>query len=473
MVTETAILRNTRKTISGIADISRLAGKAAGGTILPRDFLAIRTALLHLADAKAAIAPAKNPLLCELNAKITLLPELSDHISRAIVDAPPAKTDEGGFIRAGFDAKLDECRAAETGGHEWLLKLESAERAETKIKELKIAYNRVAGYYFEIPTKLAAHVPYRFSRLGSTINCDRYKTDELKQIETKILGAHDNAIAIETRILADLRHAVIAEVSNLNETAHAIAVLDVVQSFATAAMQNNFVRPKINTNGKISLKNARHPAVEKSVGTNNFIANDCELENSTMLITGPNMAGKSTFMRMVAAVVLMTHVGSFVPADSADVALTDRIFTRIGASDSLFTGESTFMVEMNECCLILNNATDKSLILLDEVGRGTGTRDGRALAGAIVEYAAAKIGANTMFATHFHELTALASANPKIKNYKAQTEFVDNEIIFLHKIEPGIEQNSFGIDVAKMAGLPREIIDNARKIYNRDRARDN
>jgi DNA mismatch repair protein MutS len=393
------------------------------------------------------------------------MPDLCELVTKAIVDTPLAKIDEGGFVRAGFSQKLDEYRAAEAFGTEWLAKLEQTEREETKIKELKISFNRVTGYYFEVPSKYSDRVPYRYQRKGSTVNADRFTTDELKGMELKILGAHESAIELEQQILGELRGEVMKRVAELKDSSAAIAMLDVLASFALVAVERGFVRPKLNREGRIVLKNARHPVVERIVGAANFIANDCEVRNSTMMITGPNMAGKSTFMRMVAAVVLMAHVGSFVPAEFADVAITDRIFTRIGASDSLATGESTFMVEMNEVSNIVHNATKASLILLDEVGRGTGTADGRALASAILSFITDKIGANTLFATHFHELTNLAKTNPKIHNYKVLTEEIGGEIVFLHKVAPGIEENSFGIEVARLAGLPKEIIEAAKKIF--------
>jgi DNA mismatch repair protein MutS len=441
-------LRNLRNTLSGISDISRLCGKAASGTINPRDMLALSNSIEKSSKLKG----------------VTPLPNLSSTINACISDDAPVKTEDGGFVRDGYDKQLDTLRQAENSGRDWLNKLEATEREATKIKELKVAYNRIIGYYFEIPSRLCANVPYRFTRKGSTLNCERFTTDELKDLEGKILNARENAVALELKILVSLRQLVMENLDTLIANAKTIAVLDCLQSFAFVAANNGFVRPKLNNKGTIILKNARHAVVEKLLGRANFIANDCDICNNTMLITGPNMAGKSTYMRMVATNVLMAHIGSFVSADMADIALTDRIFTRIGASDSLLTGESTFMVEMNEVSNIVNNATKSSLILVDEVGRGTGTSDGLALATAILTYINDKIGANTLFATHFHELTNLAHQNPRIKNYKVLTEQIGGEIVFLHKLEPGIEQNSFGIDVAKLAGLPKEIIDNARRI---------
>jgi len=477
LVNESVTARDLRTSLSKIADISRLCGKVASRDILPRDFLAISRSLEQLHHVKQATPchcerSAATSLLTSCHDDIVLLPDLADLISRAISPDAPAKLDDGGYIRDGFNAKLDEFRNARAMGHGWLSKLEATEREQTKIKELKVGFNRVAGYYFEVPTRHSASVPYRFTRKATTASTERFITAELKELEDKILNAQTNAIELETKLLSELRQSVLAKLPELLKNADAVAILDVLQSFAFVAIANNYVRPMLNEKGAIQLKDARHPVVEKLVGTNNYIPNDCTMGGgfTTMLITGPNMAGKSTYMRMVAHIVIMAHIGSFVPAAAAQIPLTDRVFTRIGASDSLLTGESTFMVEMNECANIVHNATKKSLVLLDEVGRGTGTSDGRALASSIITYITDKIGANTMFATHFHELTELGKTNPRIRNYKVLTEQIDGEIVFLHRVEQGIEENSFGIDVAKLAGLPKEVLDNARRIYNQDRA---
>jgi DNA mismatch repair protein MutS len=441
-------LKNIRNILCGIADISRLCGKAASGSILPRDMLALCSAI-ERSCVLEGVVPLKN---------------LTDAITSAIREDAPAKTDDGGYIKSGYNAQLDEYKKAEASSHDWLSRLEAAEREATKIKELKVLYNRIIGYYFEVPTRLAKDMPYRFTRKGSTLNAERYTNDELKDIESKILNAHENAVVLEAKLFAGIRDLVVENLDTLVKNSKTIANIDCIQSLATVAVNNNFARPNLNKDCKITLKNARHPVVEKLIGRANFIANDCDICNNTMLITGPNMAGKSTYMRMVAVNTLMAHIGSFVPCDFADISLTDRIFTRIGASDSLLTGESTFMLEMNETSNIVNNATKNSLILIDEIGRGTGTSDGLALASAILTYISQKIGSNTLFATHFHELTNLAGTDKNIKNFKVLTEQVGGEIVFLHKLEQGIEPHSFGIDVAKLAGLPKEIIDNARRI---------
>jgi len=441
-------LKDLRNRLHGIADISRLCGKAANGSILPRDLINLAKSIENMG---------------QIGVKNDVFVPLFTAIHACFRDNPPIKTDEGGFVRDGFDGKLDELRNAEKFGREWLLKLETTERAETKIKELKIAYNRIVGYYFEIPTKLANAVPYRFTRKGSTANADRYTTSELKEIEDKILNATTASIELEQKILTQIREMVLQYINALNVASDEIAYLDMISAFAYVAMKNNYTRPNLNQEHKFEFKSARHPVVEKLVGEQNFIPNDGEMQNTTMLITGPNMAGKSTFMRMAAHIVIMAHIGSFVPCEYANIPITDRIFTRIGASDNLVGGESTFMVEMNEVSNIVHNATKRSLILLDEVGRGTGTKDGLALASSIITYITDKIGANTMFATHFHELTNIK--NPRIENYKVLTESIGGDIVFLHKVEKGIETESFGIDVAKLAGLPKEIVDRARRLY--------
>jgi DNA mismatch repair protein MutS len=460
-VNNAPLLRDLRTQLAGISDISRLCGRIAGGDITPREFLNLASALERLDGLKNVLAGTTG-LVKTCNDKIAPMPEIVDLIRRVLNENCGGKIDEGGFVRAGFDPKLDEYRDAEKYGREWLAKLEATEREECHVRELKIAYNRVTGYYFEVPTRCAANIPYRFTRKGTTANTERFTTPELKNIEVKIIHSQERAIEMEQKIYANLRQTALDKVKSIIENGQNVAVIDALQSFAQVAVQNDYVRPKLNTEGRIELKNARHPVIESLVGRDKFIANDTQMAGDTMLITGPNMAGKSTYMRMVALVTIMAHMGSFVPAKSANVAITDRIFTRIGASDSLATGESTFMVEMNEVSNIVHNATRQSLVLLDEVGRGTGTGDGLALAGAIIEYITDKIGANTMFATHFHELTNLAKSNPKIQNYKVTTTQNNGDIVFLHKLEPGIEANSFGIDVAKLAGLPREIIDRAR-----------
>ncbi|MCL2846085.1 MAG: DNA mismatch repair protein MutS [Firmicutes bacterium] len=471
LVTDNVTCRDLRACLSMISDLSRLSAKIASRDIMPRDILALRRSFDQIAELKSGLLTFSRGVLKNIQEGLTPLPETSDLIARAIADEPPAKLDDGGYIRDGYDATLDELRAATKMGHNWIQKLESSERVESQLKELKIGYNRVTGYYFEIPKRLSDQVPYRLQRIATTTNTERYITPELKELERKILGAADSARALEVKILATVRDELANILPTIQQNGELVAMLDTLCSLATAAVRNKWRRPKLNDGGQLALKNARHPVVEKIIGQNMYIANDCQLARgtkTTMIITGPNMAGKSTYMRSIACTVLLAHVGSFVPCDSAAVPITDRIFTRIGASDSLLTGQSTFMVECVELANICQNSTRNSLILLDEVGRGTGTKDGRALASAAILYITDKIGALTMFATHFHELNVLAQDNPRIKNFKALTSKINGQIVFLHKVEPGIEDNSFGLDVATLAGIPKEIISNARQLYDMD-----
>lgn len=454
-------------------DIHRLAGKVASGDVLPRDCLALCKSLLQVKKLKSAMNAFQSAMLREEADKLCELSEVVELVSKAINEDCPAVMADGGFIRTDYDAKLSEYRNAGALGRDWVSKLESKERLECQIKELKIGYNRIAGYYFEVPIRKSADVPYRFTRRATTASTERFITQELKEIEEKILGAEVKGIELEKKLYTEVVGFIKQRLNEILQTAEAVATIDVLRALASVAIANKWVRPKLTEVCKIQLKDARHPVIERLVGASKFIANDCafDAESSTKIITGPNMAGKSTYMRTVALNVCLAHIGSFVACREATVGLVDRIFTRIGASDSMLTGQSTFMVECNELANICHNATKNSLILLDEIGRGTGTKDGRALASAAISYITNKIGSNTMFATHFHELNVLANENPKIRNYKALTAQVDGEIVFLHKIEPGIEENSFGIDVAKMAGLPKEVLDNARIIYNADKAK--
>lgn len=469
LVLNSAAMADIRECLGKIGDLGRLAGRIASREVLPRDMLALARSLANLDELRNLLEAFPSGVLRTACNGIEPLPEVVLKISSAIDEAPPAKLEDGGYIKTGYSDKLDELRGAGDQGKAWISKLEKKEREESALKELKISYNRIIGYFFEIPTRLADRVPYRFTRKGSTANTERYVTDELKQLEETILGAEDRAKLLESNLLSQLRDFLTEYITILQKNAEFVANVDTVCSFASVAIRNNWVRPRINTGGELSLKDLRHPVVEMMIGRDKYIANDCRLGGgdklpSTMILTGPNMAGKSTYMRSVAVAVLLAHIGSFVPCKSADIPLTDRVFTRIGASDSLLSGQSTFMVEMNEVSSILNNATEASLLLLDEIGRGTGTGDGVALATAILDYITKKIGCKTIFATHFHELTNLGKDNPRIANYKVLVEREDDRIIFLHRVAPGTEQNSFGIDVARLSGIPKTVIDHALKL---------
>ena len=465
----TASRNDIEQILAKISDIYRLAGKVASGDVLPRDCLALGRSLGQVSELKAAMSGFIAKLLCDETGRLSELSEVVDLISRAIDENCPAVMVDGGFIRSEYDEKLSELRNAGALGRDWVSKLEAKERLECQIKELKIGYNRVAGYYFEVPLRKSAEVPYRFTRRATTANTERFITQELKEIEEKITGAEVKAIELERRLFAEVAELIKQHLGEILQTAEAVAVIDVLRSLASVAVANKWVRPKLGEASEIHLKDARHPVIEKIIGASKFIANDCDFDSatSTKIITGPNMAGKSTYMRTVALNVLIAHIGSFVACKSAEIGLVDRIFTRIGASDSMLTGQSTFMVEMNEVSNIVHNATGRSLLLLDEIGRGTGTDDGLALATAIILYITEKIGCRTMFATHFHQLTKLADEVDKIANLKVMVSTIDGEIVFLHKVAAGIEQNSFGIDVAKMAGIPDEIIERAKVIHKK------
>jgi DNA mismatch repair protein MutS len=455
--------------LSKIFDIHRLAGKVANDDIMPRDCLALGKSLAQVSELKKSMHGFESGLLEEQASKLCELSNVTDLVNRAIDPDCPALMTDGGFIRTEYDEKLAEYRNAGAMGREWISKLEGKERLECQIKELKIGYNRIAGYYFEVPLRRSADMPYRFTRRATTASTERFITQELKEIEEKILGAEIKAIELERKLYGEIVGFIKQHLDEILKTSEAVAVIDVLRSLASVAVVNKWVRPKVLPNSEIHLDDARHPVVEKLVGANKFIANDCKFdkETSTQIITGPNMAGKSTYMRTVALNVILAHIGSFVACKYAEIGLADRIFTRIGASDNMLVGQSTFMVEMNEVSNIIHNATEKSLLLLDEIGRGTGTADGLALAQAILMYITEKIRCRTMFATHFHQLTKLGNENGGISNLKVLVSTVDGEIVFLHKVVEGAEQNSFGIDVARLSGLPPEIIKHAKELMKK------
>lgn len=456
-----------REMLNNFNDIARFGGKVANGNVNPKDVIAFTDTLALVAKVKDFLNQNfHSALIQELTGQLNELSDLRALLLRAIKPEPPTLMNEGGYIQDGYDAALDQLRNAHTLGQQWLLELESKEREATGVEKLKVAYNRVAGWYFEIPLNAIQNMPYRFIRKGSTMNTERYTTDELREIEGKIMSASGEAIKLEQKIFETILNIIKDKIDAIKQNASAIAAIDCLANFGFLACKNQWVRPTLNQTGKLLLKDARHPVLETVIANNQFIANDCELNNqqTTMLITGPNMAGKSTYMRTVALNVLMAHVGSFVPCLLADVPITDRIFTRIGASDDMLTGKSTFMVEMNEVSNIVHNATKDSLLLLDEIGRGTGTNDGYALAKAILTYIIQKIGSKTLCATHFHELIELGHEFDQVQNYKVLTTTINGQIIFLHKVVKGEEQNSFGVEVAQLSGLPTEIIQQAKQL---------
>ncbi|MDR3293000.1 MAG: DNA mismatch repair protein MutS [Clostridiales bacterium] len=453
-----------------VRDLERLAGRIAYGNFNPRDCSAIRETLDCLPEIKLSLTNAKSKLLKEFGKKIELLPEIRALLAKAIADNPPANTKDGGYIRDGYNAELDDYKNAGKNGRILISKLEASERTATGIKNLKIAFNRVFGYYIEITGANKSLVPLRYHRKQTMVNGERYVTEELKVLESKILGAEEKILKIELILFNDIKCKLAETIVALQQTAEALVMLDVILSFAIVSGIHNLVRPEINVKNKeTKIIEGFHPVV-RSLMNHDFIPNDACLddgENRILIITGPNMAGKSTYMRQIAIITIMAHTGCFVPAKSAKIALTDRIFTRIGASDDLGLGQSTFMTEMIEVAGILNNATERSLLILDEIGRGTSTYDGLSIAWSILEYLAAHTKAKTLFSTHYHEIAELEGALKGVKNYKVLVKEVGHSIEFLYKIARGGANKSFGVKVAALAGLPKGIIDRAESIMKK------
>ncbi len=471
MVDNPSLSDEIREVLKGFNDISRFSGKVANGNINPRDLVAFCNNLDLIEKIKNMLLTSiKNELAQKTANTLNPLLELKKYLRNAIKAEPSAVLNDGGYVNDGFNEKLDELRNIGTLGKEWLLKLEQKERKATGIDKLKISYNRVTGWYLEVPISLAGSMPYSYIRKGSTMNTERFTTDELREIESKIMNASGESIKIEQQIFADCLTLVKKEMQSIKLNSEGVALIDVISTLSVIAFKEEWIKPKLTQGKELLLKDARHPVVEKIVSRSQFVANDCDLDssNTTMLITGPNMAGKSTFMKTVALNVILAHIGSFVPCSSAVVPMMDRIFTRIGASDDMLTGKSTFMVEMNEISNIIHNATSNSLLLIDEIGRGTGTKDGFALAKAILQYIVQKIGSKTLFATHFHNLSEITKEYDQIQNYKVLTSNINGQIIFLHKVVKGQEQNSFGAEVARLSGIPNEIIEKAKSIMQEE-----
>lgn len=455
--------------LNNVYDIERLCGKVAYGNFTPKDAIALRNSLNQIPAIRDNLKDMKSTILKHILDNIFDFSDLANLIGKAIVDEPPFSLKDGGYIRAGYNKDLDEMMDIASSGKRWLAELEAKEKEETGIKTLKIAYNRVFGYYIEVSKSQLDLVPFRYQRKQTTVNSERFITAELKQMEDKILNAEENRLKLEEYLFQQLRQTLLGKLAEMQKTADMLAVLDVLLSFATVAINRNYVKPIINKNiTSIEIKNGRHPVVEAILRNEDFIPNDTSLdaENHTMIITGPNMAGKSTYMRQVALIVLMAHIGCFVPASSAKISLTDRIFTRVGASDDLAFGQSTFMVEMSEVSNILNNATANSLVILDEVGRGTSTLDGLSIAWSVVDYISNNIKCKTLFSTHYHELTELEGRLEGVRNYRVSVKEFNNSIIFLRKIVRGGTNQSFGIEVANMAGLPKEVINKAKTVLH-------
>lgn len=455
--------------LNPVYDLERLIGRISYKTANPRDLLAFRNSIAMVPHIKRLLGEFTSDALKELAEDLDPLEDLNDLITRAIVEEPPITVREGGMIKDGYNEEADRLRHAKTEGKTWLAELEARERDSTGIKNLKVKYNKVFGYYFEVTNSFKDLVPEYFIRKQTLTNAERYTTDDLKNLEDVILGAEDKLFSLEYDLFCEVRDAIAAEVVRIQKTARAIAAIDVFASLSTVATRNNYVKPQINEKGTIQIKGGRHPVVEKMMRDDMFVANDTILDNSKnriSIITGPNMAGKSTYMRQTALIVLMAQIGSFVPADQANIGICDRIFTRVGASDDLASGQSTFMVEMTEVANILRNATRNSLLILDEIGRGTSTFDGLSIAWAVVEHISNTrlLGAKTLFATHYHELTELEGLMNGVTNYCIAVKEQGDDIVFLRKIVKGGADKSYGIQVAKLAGVPDSVINRAKEL---------
>ena len=458
--------------LEGVYDMERLMNKVAYRNMNARDCLALCASLKRIPGIKELLGSAASAEIIRLRQELDPMEELTDLLERAIHPDAPAVITEGGIIREGYSKILDEYREAQTSGKQWILDLEAKERESTGIRNLRIQYNKVFGYYIEVTKSFLNQVPDRYIRKQTLTNAERFMTPELKEVEQKIIGAQEQSVRLEMQLFSEIRDRIAERIGSIQRTAQALKELDVFQSLSRVASENHYIRPNITSDGSLSIVEGRHPVVERNMKDGEFIPNDTVLdcdENRMMIITGPNMAGKSTYMRQVALICLMAQIGSFVPAKEACIPVCDRIFTRVGASDDLASGQSTFMVEMSETAHILRNATKNSLIILDEIGRGTSTFDGLSIAWAVVEYIAdrEKIGAKTMFATHYHELSELEGHLEGVKNFCISVKEHGEDVLFLRKIIRGGADKSFGVHVARLAGVPRPVIIRAHEIQAR------
>ena len=452
-----------------VYDIERLASKISYGSANGRDLISLKNSIAQLPGIKAVLSRAKSQMLKDLYTELDELQDIYEIIDKAIVDEPPISVKEGGLIKLGYDEEIDSLKTATTDGKNWVLKLEAEEREKTGIKGLKVGFNKVFGYFIEVTKSNLSQVPDRYIRKQTLANCERYITEDLKRLENEILGAEEKVINLEYNAFVSIRDGIEKNVQRVQKSANIISILDVLASFATVADDMNYVMPIVDNSGVIDIKDGRHPVIEKIIGGSEFVPNDTYLdkgENRLSIITGPNMAGKSTYMRQVALITLMAQCGSFVPASYARIGVVDKIFTRVGASDDLSMGQSTFMVEMMEVATILKEATENSLVILDEIGRGTSTYDGLSIAWAVAEYIAdkEKCGAKTLFATHYHELTQLEDKLEGVKNYSIAVKEKGEDIIFLRKIISGGTDESYGVHVAKLAGVPKVVTTRANEI---------
>lgn len=459
-----------RDLLKEIYDIERIAGKISNKNVNAKDLISLKSSLEKLPYIKDKLSSCNSKLLKNWFNDLDILADVYDLLSKSLMEDPSTSLKEGNIIKTGYSLEVDDLRSAKSNGKQWIASLEGKEREFTGIKSLKIGYNKVFGYYIEISKANFNLIPEgRYIRKQTLANAERYITEELKVMEEKILGAEEKLVSLEYDLFVNIREKVENEIPRLKKSSNIIALLDVISTLALIAVENDYVRPSINEEGYINIKEGRHPVVEKVIGKGDFVSNDTYInrcENRMLLITGPNMAGKSTYMRQVALITLMAQIGSFVPANIADISVCDKIFTRIGASDDLAGGKSTFMVEMWEVSNILKNATKNSLVLLDEVGRGTSTYDGLSIAWSVIEYISKNqdLQCNTLFATHYHELTKLEGVIEGVKNYSVAVKETDEQVIFLRKIVEGGADQSYGIEVAKLAGLPLDVINRAKEL---------
>ncbi len=466
-----ALRRELRERLKSISDLERLGSRVALGQAHARDLAALKTSICEIPEIVSALSLLNSNLYRAETEMIPPLMEIADRIEAAIVDDPPLTVSEGGMIRKGYHPELDELIAISTNGKGWLAELEIREKEKTGINSLKVRYNKVFGYYIEISKSGLSAVPDHYVRKQTLVNAERYITDELKDFEARVLGAEERRSKLEYQIFCEIRQYVIQRYSAVMTASHFIGVLDCLLNLAEVADHNDYCRPEINTDGIIDIEDGRHPVVETLIAGQRFVPNSIFMNNSdqqVLIITGPNMAGKSTVLRQVALAVLMAHMGSFVPAARASISVTDRIFTRVGALDNLSQGQSTFMVEMEETANILNHASPNSLVIMDEIGRGTSTFDGLSIAWAVAEFLhdTRDAGVKTLFATHYHELTQLARTKPRVKNFSIAVKEWNDEIIFLHKIVEGGTDRSYGIQVARLAGIPQKVVKRAKKVLS-------
>jgi DNA mismatch repair protein MutS len=468
LVERAEVRRKLRETLSNIGDLERLIAKIATGRANPREMMGLKFILSQIPNLKGIIQPCATPQLASLRDNLQPLQSLVEQIAAAIVDDPPLNLIDGGVIRKGYSKELDDLREVAFSGKEWIANLQKKERDRTGVSSLKVGYNNVFGYYIEVTHTHKNKVPQDYIRKQTLVNAERFITPELKEHEEKILHAEERILSLETELFNGLRKTVGDHAAGIQQNAQIIAILDCSASLAEVAVEYEYCCPDVDEGTRIEIREGRHPVIERLLPPGErYIPNDCIVdteENQILIITGPNMSGKSSYLRQVGLIVLLAQMGSFVPAKAAKIGLVDKIYTRVGAMDSIATGESTFLVEMNEAAHIVNTATPRSLILLDEVGRGTSTFDGISIAWSLTEYLHERIGARTLFATHYHELNELAELFPRIKNYKVDVREYGDKVVFLHKLTPGFADHSYGIQVAQMAGLPEEVTDRAKKI---------